>query len=31
MAQKNSAYWQATEAQTPNMARFFLKATDRTI
>ena len=25
-AQKNSAYWQATEAGTPNMALFFLKA-----
>jgi hypothetical protein len=24
-AQKNSAYWQATETQTPYMARFFLK------
>jgi len=28
-AEKNSAYWQATEAQTVNMARYFLsKATD---
>ncbi len=27
-AQKNSAYWQATEQQTPNMALFFLKSTD---
>jgi hypothetical protein len=27
-AQKNSVYWQATEQQTPNMALFFLKATD---
>jgi hypothetical protein len=26
VAQKNSAYWRATEAQTINMARFFLKA-----
>ncbi|MEP6934000.1 MAG: hypothetical protein ABI988_08690, partial [Nitrospirota bacterium] len=26
-ARKNSAYWEATEAQTPNMALFFLKAT----
>ena len=25
-AQKNSAYWQATEQQTPLMARYFLKA-----
>jgi hypothetical protein len=25
-AQKNSSYWQATEAGTPNMALFFLKA-----
>ena len=25
-AQKNSSYWQATEAQTPNTALFFLKA-----
>ena len=25
VAQKNSAYWQATEAQTPNMALFFLR------
>jgi hypothetical protein len=25
-AQRNSAYWQATEAGTPNMALFFLKA-----
>ena len=24
-AQKNSVYWQATELQTPNMARFFLR------
>ncbi len=28
VAQKNSAYWQATEAQTVNMASFFLKTTD---
>jgi hypothetical protein len=27
-AQKNSVYWQATEMQTPNMARFFLASTD---
>ncbi|MEQ1909754.1 MAG: hypothetical protein ABMA15_13080 [Vicinamibacterales bacterium] len=27
-AQKNSVYWQATELQTPNMARFFLASTD---
>jgi hypothetical protein len=26
-AQKNSAYWQATEQQTPNMALFFLAST----
>jgi hypothetical protein len=26
-ARKNSTYWEATEAQTPNMALFFLKAT----
>ena len=26
-AQKNSTYWQATEAGTPNTALFFLKAT----
>lgn len=26
-ARKNSAYWEATEAQTPNMALFFLKST----
>lgn len=26
-ARKNSAFWAATEAQTPNMARFFLKST----
>lgn len=26
-ARHNSAYWEATEAQTPNMALFFLKAT----
>ena len=25
VARKNSAYWQATEAQTPDMALFFLK------
>jgi len=25
-AQKNSSYWQATEAGTPNTALFFLKA-----
>ncbi len=27
-AQKNSVYWQATESQTPYMARFFLASTD---
>jgi len=27
-AEKNSAYWRATERQTPNMARFFLASTD---
>jgi hypothetical protein len=27
VARKNSAYWEATEAQTPNMALFFLKTT----
>ncbi len=27
-AQKNSVYWQATERQTPYMARFFLASTD---
>jgi len=27
-AQKNSVYWQATELQSPNMARFFLARTD---
>ena len=27
VARKNSVYWQATELQTPNMARFFLKST----
>jgi hypothetical protein len=27
-AKKNSVYWQATELQTPNMARFFLASTD---
>lgn len=27
-AQKNSVYWQATEMQTPNMARFFLASTE---
>jgi hypothetical protein len=26
-ARKNSRYWEATEAQTPNLARFFLKTT----
>ena len=26
-ARRNSAYWEATEAQTPNIALFFLKAT----
>ena len=25
VARKNSTYWEATEAQTPNLARFFLK------
>ena len=29
-AQKNSVYWQATEQQTPYMARFFLASTART-
>ncbi|HVW77593.1 MAG TPA: hypothetical protein VHB45_08260 [Alloacidobacterium sp.] len=28
VADKNSAYWQATEQQTPDMALFFLKSTD---
>lgn len=28
VARKNSAYWQATEAQTPDLALFFLKSTD---
>lgn len=28
VARQNSIYWQATEAQTPSMALFFLKATD---
>jgi len=28
VARKNSVYWQSTEAQTPNMALFFLKSTD---
>jgi hypothetical protein len=27
VARKNSSYWQATEAQTPGMALFFLKST----
>ena len=27
VADKNSAYWEATEAQTPDMALFFLKST----
>jgi hypothetical protein len=27
VARKNSAYWSATEMQTPNMARFFLRST----
>ena len=27
VAEKNSSYWQATEAQTPDMALFFLKST----
>lgn len=27
VARKNSSYWEATEAQTPNMASFFLKTT----
>ena len=27
MANKNSAYWEATEMQTPDMALFFLKST----
>jgi hypothetical protein len=28
VARTNSAYWGATELQTPNMARFFLRSTD---
>lgn len=28
VARDHSAYWQATEAQTPNLALFFLKTTD---
>jgi hypothetical protein len=28
VAEQSSVYWQATEAQTPNMALFFLRATD---
>jgi hypothetical protein len=28
VAEKNSTYWKATEAQTMNMARFFLASTD---
>ena len=28
VAEKNSAYWRATEMQTPNMALFFLASTD---
>jgi hypothetical protein len=28
VSEKNSAYWQATEMQTPDMALFFLKSTD---
>jgi hypothetical protein len=28
VARKNSAFWEATEAQTPNLALFFLKTTD---
>jgi hypothetical protein len=28
VANKNSAYWEATEQQTPDMALFFLKSTD---
>lgn len=28
VARKNSGYWEATEAQTPDMALFFLKTTD---
>jgi hypothetical protein len=27
-AERNSVYWRATEAQTPNMARFFVASTD---
>jgi len=27
-AERNSVYWKATQAQTPNMARFFLASTD---
>ena len=30
VARKNSAYWQATEMQTPDMALFFLKTRDAT-
>jgi len=28
VAEKNSSYWQANESQTPDLARFMLKATD---
>lgn len=28
VARKNSAYWEATEAQTPDLALFFLKSTE---
>ncbi len=28
VARKNSAFWEATEAQTPDLALFFLKTTD---
>ena len=28
VARKNSGFWEATEAQTPNMALFFLKSTE---
>jgi hypothetical protein len=28
VAEKNSAYWRATEMQTPDLARFFLASTD---
>ena len=28
VARHNSSYWEATEAQTPNLAKFFMKTTD---